>query len=92
MVVHKILTRCLPPLFEPHDYQIDGICPSLDGEDVLATMVTGTGKTRFFILLMLVIRAISQDPTLALQGARFTKDPAMIVVCPTKALQADMVP
>lgn len=92
VVVRKILAECLPPSFEPHNYQIDGICPAMDGEDVLATMVTGTGNTGSFILLMLVIRVISQDPTLALQGANFSKDPAIIVVCPTKALQADMVP
>ena len=90
-LVRKILAECLPPSFEPHDYQIEGICPAMDGEDVLATMATGTGKTGFFIFLMLVIRAISQDPSLALGGITFPEDPAMIVVCPTKALQADMV-
>jgi superfamily II DNA/RNA helicase len=54
-VVQNILADCLPPSFEPHDYQIEGICPAMDGEDVLVTMATGTGKTGFFILLMLVI-------------------------------------
>jgi hypothetical protein len=48
-------------------------------------------KPSFFILLMLVIRAISKDPTLTLDDVTFPKDPAMIVVCPTKALQEDMV-
>ena len=57
--------------FEPHDYQIDGICPAMDGEDILVTIVTGTGKTRFFILLMLAIKVISQDPTLALREQFF---------------------
>ena len=54
-------------------------------------MATGTGKTGFFIFLMLIICAISKDPTLALDDLTFPKDPAMIVVCPTKALQEDMV-
>ncbi|KAF8232529.1 hypothetical protein L208DRAFT_1271654, partial [Tricholoma matsutake] len=88
-LVQKILAECLPPSFEPHDYWIEGICPAMDGEDVLATMATGTGKTGFFIFLMLVIHAISQDPSLALRGITFPEDPAMIVVCPTKALQVD---
>ena len=89
-LVRQILSSCVPPV-EPHDYQLDGLCFSLDGYDVVATMATGTGKTGFFIFLMLVIRAISRDPTLALGSIYFLKDPAMIVVCPTKALQEDMV-
>jgi ATP-dependent helicase YprA (DUF1998 family) len=90
-LVRKILAECLPPSFEPHDYQIEGTCPAMDGKDVLATMATGTGKTGFFIFLMLVIHAISQDPSPALGGITFPEDPTMIVVCPTKALQVDMV-
>jgi superfamily II DNA/RNA helicase len=63
---------------------------SLDGHDVLATMATGAGKTGFFTFLMLVIRAISEDSSLAIGTHLFPEDPAMIVICPTKALQADM--
>lgn len=77
--------------FEPHDYQIEGICAVLDGQDLLATMATGSGKTGFFIMFMLVVCAIAKDSTLALGGRNFPKDPAMIIVCPTKALQEDMV-
>jgi superfamily II DNA/RNA helicase len=77
--------------FEPHDYQIEGICAVLDGHDLLATMATGTGKTGYFTMLMLVMCAISKDETLALGGWTFPKDPAMIIVCPMKALQQDMV-
>jgi hypothetical protein len=40
---------------------------------------------------MLIMGAISEDETLALGGRTFPKDPAMIIVCPTKALQEDMV-
>ena len=76
---------------EPHDYQVEGICPAMDGDDVLATMATGAGKTGFFTFLMLVIREISQDPSLALEGIGFPKNPAMLVVCPTKALQDNTV-
>ncbi|KAF8230154.1 hypothetical protein L208DRAFT_131996 [Tricholoma matsutake] len=54
-LVRQILSSCVPPV-EPHDYQLDGLCFSLDGYDVVATMATGTGKTSFFIFLMLVIR------------------------------------
>jgi hypothetical protein len=44
----------------------------------------------FFIMLMLVMCAISEDDALALGGRSFPKDHTMIVICPTKALQQDM--
>jgi len=47
-MVRKILAECLPPSFGPHGYQVDGICRSMDVEDALATMATGTGKNRNF--------------------------------------------
>ena len=85
----QILAKYLP--YEPHTYQLDGICPALDGIDLLATIPTGSGKTGYLIMLMLVVREISADETLALGKKKFPKDPAMIVVCPTKALEEDMV-
>jgi len=42
----KILQKYL--LYEPHDYQLDGICPVMDGYDLLATTPTGSKKTGFF--------------------------------------------
>ena len=83
-LVRKILAQTLP--LEPHDYKVEGICAVLNGRDLMAS-----GKTGFFIMLTLVVRAIANDKTLALGGKSFSIDLAMIVVCPTKALQADMV-
>lgn len=74
-----------------HDYQLDGICPVIDGYDLLATTPTGSGKTGYLIMLMLVGRELSEHEELCLNDERFPKDPAMIVVCPTKALEEDMV-
>ena len=91
LLVQKILSQCEPVPIEPHDYQCEGICRSLDGDDVIATMATGAGKTGLLSFLMLVIRAISRDPSLALQNCTFPKDPCMLVICPTKALEEDMV-
>jgi ATP-dependent helicase YprA (DUF1998 family) len=85
----RILAKYLP--YEPHDYQLDGICPVMDGFDLLVTTPTGSGKTGYLIMLMLVVRVISADATLALGEKEFPKDPAMIIVCPTKALEDDMV-
>ena len=88
-LARKILAQTLP--FEPHDYQVEGVCAALNGCDLIATMATRSGKTGFFIMLMLIMHAIADNKTLALSGKSFAKDPAMIVICPTKALQEDMV-
>jgi len=90
-LVTDILAKNQPRSIEPHDYQLEGICHSLDGVDVVATMATGAGKTGFYCFLMLVIRAISQDLTMALSEMMFPKNPCMLLISPTKALQQDMV-
>jgi NADH dehydrogenase FAD-containing subunit len=59
VLVRQILSQCEPVPIEPHDYKLEGICWSLDGDDVIATMATGAGKTGLLSFLMLVIRAIS---------------------------------
>ncbi|TEB21749.1 P-loop containing nucleoside triphosphate hydrolase protein [Coprinellus micaceus] len=75
----------------PHDYQLDGILVSLDGESLLATMATGSGKTGFFSFLMLVVLAVSISPGLMPAGGKpFPENPAMVIVMPTMALQYDM--
>ncbi|KIM81051.1 hypothetical protein PILCRDRAFT_9087 [Piloderma croceum F 1598] len=76
--------------YDPHDYILDGVCPVIDGFNLLATTPTGSGKTGFFTLLMLV-REIAADKTLAIGNEVFPIDPVMIVVCPTKALEEDIV-
>ena len=44
--------------------------------DVLATIPTGSGKTGYLTMLMLVVREISADENLVL-GKRFPKDLTM---------------
>lgn len=64
-LIRQILAQGNPPVY-PHDYQTEGVSISLDGESLMATMATGSGKTAYFSHLMLVILAISRDPSLAL--------------------------
>ena len=40
-----ILAALLP--YEPHDFQIEGICQTLDGVDLFAILATGMGQTVF---------------------------------------------
>ncbi|KAF8808554.1 hypothetical protein BYT27DRAFT_7018551, partial [Phlegmacium glaucopus] len=74
---------------DPHDYQCEGICRALGGDEIIATMATGAGETGLLGFLILVVCAISHDPSLALQGRTFPKNPCMLVICPTKALEED---
>jgi superfamily II DNA helicase RecQ len=85
----KILAKYVT--YDPHDYILDGVCPVIDGFNLLATTPTGSGKTGFFTLFMLVVREIAADKTLAIGNEVFPIDPVMIVVCPTKALEEDIV-
>ncbi|KAH9924245.1 P-loop containing nucleoside triphosphate hydrolase protein [Amylocystis lapponica] len=84
---HKILSSCLP--YDPHDYQLDGVCKALDGVDVLAVTPTGSGKTGFLTMYLLVVCAILREPALC-PTVKFKHDPAMLIVCPTKSLEFDM--
>ncbi|KAH7920578.1 P-loop containing nucleoside triphosphate hydrolase protein, partial [Leucogyrophana mollusca] len=83
----EILKDCLP--HDTHDFQLKAIAHLLDGEDVLLITATGTGKTDTFIRLMHIVRKLSSNPTLA-PGVNFPPDPAMILTCPTKALEEEM--
>ena len=78
--------------FDPHDYQLEGVCKVLDGQDLLAVTPTGSGKTGFIYILLLVLQGLQQKPTLCPSGIRkYPKDPVIFVVCPTIALEEDMV-
>ncbi|KII90823.1 hypothetical protein PLICRDRAFT_547294 [Plicaturopsis crispa FD-325 SS-3] len=82
-----ILKKSLP--YEPHDYQIDGITKALDGVDVLAVTATGSGKSGYIYMLMLVVLAIEREPSLC-PTAKFPKNAAAVVVCPTTSLEEDL--
>jgi hypothetical protein len=83
--IWTILQTCQS--FELHNWQIERICSILDNLDLMVTTATRTGKTGLFIMLILMICAISCELSLALGPKRFPKDPAMIVVCLTKAFE-----
>lgn len=91
---HAFICRVLAdwqPSIEPHNYQLEGIAKSLDGVDLLATMATGAGKTGFYCFLMIVVVHLSKNPEQVLDDREIPLNPCMLLVCPTKALQDDMV-
>ena len=84
----RILKEHLP--YEPHDVQIEGICKVLDHIDLFAILATGTGKTSFLSMYMLVVLAIQKDPSLC-PTAEFPPNPCMLAICPMKYLGHQMV-
>ncbi|KAJ7325495.1 P-loop containing nucleoside triphosphate hydrolase protein [Mycena albidolilacea] len=68
---------------------MDGVCKVLDKIDLVAVTPTGSGKTSFFFLTILVMIAITANPSLC-PSASFPKDPAIVVVCPTNSIEQQM--
>lgn len=87
----KKILAASPWPHEPHDYQLEGVCKSLDRVDLLAISPTGSGKSGYMVMFMLVYMAIARAPSLCPAAGFKVKDPVMFVVCPTKALEYDMV-
>ncbi|KAL1944891.1 hypothetical protein VTO73DRAFT_2511 [Trametes versicolor] len=78
--------------YEPHDYQLDGVCGVLDGRDILAITPTGSGKTGFLSMYISVMMYFSENPSKhpLLPPAKVVRNPCLLVVSPTKALEYDM--
>ena len=88
-ICRKIIQEKLP--FGPHDYQLDGITHALDGQDVIAISATGSGKSAYIYMLATVLVALGKDPSLSPSKREFSRDPLLVVVCPTTALEEDLV-
>jgi hypothetical protein len=84
----RIIAQRLP--YGPHDYQLSGITAVLDGIDMLAISATGSGKSAYIYMLMHIILGIVESPELC-PMAKFPKDPAILVIYPTTALEEDQV-
>ena len=85
---HHLLRNIMPS--DTHDFQLEAIGYLLDGKDILLVIMTGSGKTDMFIQLMHVMKWISTHPH-TFGAVTFPNDPVMIIVCPTTALEDEMV-
>jgi replicative superfamily II helicase len=65
----------------------------LDGQDLLAILPTGAGKSGLFYMYMLVLISINNSPQLIPQTLTYNvpKDPAMVIIYPTNTLQEEQV-
>ncbi|KAJ7108022.1 hypothetical protein C8R43DRAFT_1163484 [Mycena crocata] len=78
-----------PIPYIPHDYQLEGVCKSLDGINLFAITPTGSGKTSYYIIYITVVLAVVNDPSLC-PSANFPDNPLLLVICPTIPLQIEM--
>lgn len=88
-LVRRILLSALPT-FEPHTYQMDGVCKVLDKIDLVAVTPTGSGKTGLLFLTIIVMISVAANPSLC-PDVTFPKDPAIVVVCPTNSIEQQLV-
>jgi superfamily II DNA/RNA helicase len=90
---YKLVRRILEPTpvpYVPHDHQLEGVCKSLDGVNLFAITPTGSGKTSYYIIYIIVVLAVVKDPSLC-PSAKFPQNPCLLVICPTIPLQLEMV-
>jgi hypothetical protein len=64
-----------------HDCQVECVCQNLDGINLLAIAPTGSGKTGYYAIYVLVV-AVVENPLLC-PTSKFLKNPCLTVICPT---------
>ncbi len=79
--------------YDPHDYSLDVAVKIIDGTDCLVRTACGLGKTGIIALLAIVLRKIGQDQTLfpGKPVQEVIRNPVILVICPTNALEQDLV-
>ena len=85
----EILKKHLP--FSPHDYQLEGVTEALDGNDVMAITATGSGKSAYIYMLVLILQELGSNTPQFSIGRHFPEDPVVVVISPTTALEEDQV-
>jgi hypothetical protein len=78
--------------FDPHDYQLEGVCKLLDGVHVLGLIPTGGGETGFIFMSIILLQAARIDPRFHLDlRNRLPQNAAAVVVLPTNSVEMEMV-
>ena len=90
LLARQLLRPQLP--HDIHNHILEGICKALDSIHILAVMKTGEGKTGYFYGYILLLRALQQlSPPCSLLKRSYPRNPAMVIVFPTKGLEEEMV-
>ncbi|KAI0682831.1 P-loop containing nucleoside triphosphate hydrolase protein [Cytidiella melzeri] len=74
-----------------HDYVLDGLVKSLDGVHLLAISGTGSGKTGYYSMYMLMLQELDrQRKSYPIASAMVPQNPVMVMVLPTIGLEDEM--
>jgi hypothetical protein len=79
--------------YDPHDYSFKVAAKILDGVDCLVRTGCGSGKSGIIALLAILFIRLGEDPSKIPANCRrvFPRSPAILVVCPTNALEINLV-
>jgi hypothetical protein len=91
---HKLARKILRPQlpYDPHDAQIEGICKAIDGVDIMVLTPTGSGKTGYLTMYMLLVRSLAADSGLVKpRTKKVCQNPVMVNVFPTNGVEEEMV-
>ena len=88
-IARSILRPQLP--YDPHDAQLEGICKAIDGVDLMVLTPTGSGKTGYFTMYMLLMLPLATKPELILPWKKVPSNPVMVLIFPTNGVEEEMV-
>jgi superfamily II DNA/RNA helicase len=91
---HNLACRVLQPQlpYDPHDTQLEGICKAIDGVDIMVLTPTGSGKTRYFTMYMLLMLSLAAKPELIQPSMKkVPPNPVMVIVFPTNGVEEEIV-
>ena len=75
-------------LYDSHDDQLEGSCKMINGINLMALMHTSSGKTDYFTMYMLLLLALSKDPSIVAPAKKYVpKNPVMVLVFPTNGVE-----
>ncbi len=79
--------------YDPHDYSLDIATKIIDGHDCLVRAACGSGKTGILALLAIILVKLGENPAQVPPSfpKSFIKRPVILVICPTNALEEDLV-
>jgi hypothetical protein len=91
---YELAREILCPLveFDPHDYQLEGICKALDGHHLLAIIPTGGGKSIFYFGYILLMKHLKHDTRVHISlRDKWPEKPGLLYVSPTNGLELEQV-